>query len=401
MEYLKKEEESQFDYILRLLKGQADGIYEITDVELFKFAFGMDLSKDEARKRGYGLKALLPYIDIEKIKNITGDEVINELTLQKFELQKERVKLSTDKLELNRWIRENAREEMFIEQIISAIKSNSTEPKPIRQITINRGKRRGILCMADAHFGKEYTIFGLRDEIINQYSPEIFYERMESLFAETLERIRIENLTEIDVFSLGDTLDGFIRNSQLWTLRYGVVDSSIIYGKYIAKWLKNLSEKVYVRYHQTAGNHCELRLLDGKKGEHSNENIEKIVSTIIEIRNEDNPNFEIIQNKTGLIFTNVCGFNLLGIHGEVKDLAKALKDFSDVYDVKIDYVIAGHKHHGTFENCGVRKGTIGIGSIVGTDDFSIKLLKQADASANFIMFEEGKGRVVDYSLILN
>ena len=96
-----------------------------------------------------------------------------------------------------------------------------------------------------------------------------FMKEMEILFNKVLEIIQKENFTDIDIFSLGDTLDGFIRNSQLWTLRYGVTKSSIIYGKYIAEWLKRLSEFVVVRYHQTAGNHTELRLLDGRKGEHA------------------------------------------------------------------------------------------------------------------------------------
>ena len=61
----------------------------------------------------------------------------------------------------------------------------------------------------------------------------------------------------------------------------------------------------------------------------------------------------------------------------------------------------GHKHHGTFINCGYRKQTIGIGSIVGSDDFSIKIKKQADATANILTFEEGKGKVNDYTLVLN
>ena len=101
---------------------------------------------------------------------------------------------------------------------------------------------------------------------------------------------------------------------------------------------------------------------------------------IIEIKNENNPNFSIVKNKTGYIFAEIAGYTHLGIHGEVKDLPQALKDFSDIYDVKIDYIHAGHKHHSTFVNCGYRKGAIGVGSIVGSDDFSMKIKKQADAT---------------------
>ena len=38
MENLRKESESDFDYILRLVEGKSNGIYDIDYVELFKLA---------------------------------------------------------------------------------------------------------------------------------------------------------------------------------------------------------------------------------------------------------------------------------------------------------------------------------------------------------------------------
>ena len=60
-----------------------------------------------------------------------------------------------------------------------------------------------------------------------------------------------------------------------------------------------------------------------------------------------------------------------------------------------------NKHHHTYKNCGVRKGVIGVGSIVGSDDFSMKIRKTADPSALFTVFEEGKGKVCEYIFKLN
>jgi hypothetical protein len=379
--------------------GKYDGWKEITPIINEQWREDETKYRDESAYRKKYQAGKLMYDNV--FSKMIGDEYSKEILKNKIELQKERVKLSTEKLEINRWIRESAREEMFWEQLIAEVRSSETNAIPIKKIDIIHNKRAGILDFADQHFGKDYKIYGLRDEIINEYSPEIFYDRMEHLYNETLDIIKKEGFTSIDIFSLGDTLDGFIRNSQLWTLRYGVTKSSIIYGKYIAEWLKKLSKEVVIRYHQTAGNHTELRLLDGKKGEHANENIEEVVLTIIETKNEDNPNFSIVENKTGLIFAEIAGYNHLGIHGEVKDLSQAIKDFSDIYDIKIDFIHAGHKHHSTFVNCGYRKGAIGVGSVVGSDDFSMKIKKHADASASFIIFEEGKGKVLDYTIVLN
>ena len=91
----------------------------------------------------------------------------------------------------------------------------------------------------------------------------------------------------------------------------------------------------------------------------------------------------------------------MGIHGEVKNLQTAIKDYSDIYDVKIDYLVAGHAHHSMFNNCGVRRGTIGVGSIIGVDDYSMSIRKVSDATASFVIFEKGKGKVDEHTFVLN
>lgn len=340
-------------------------------------------------------------LEANQSKFADSNSQLEEIKLQQKNLQKERVKLQTAKLEYSRWIREDARDEMFEEQVIDSIRQYSSITKPPKNIPLIHSNRQGILAIADCHFGKEFTIYGLFNEVINSYSPEIFYSRMNQIYTETLEIIKKESLNTMHIYNLGDHVDGFIRNSQLWSLRWGVIDSATIFGNYMGDWLKKLSNEVNIEYHQTDGNHDELRLLDGKKGQHLCESAGKIVRNSIVLKNEDNPNFKYIENKTGLIYDTVCGFNILGIHGEVSNLANAIHQYSDIYDVKISYLFAGHKHHTEFSNCGVKKGCIGIGSLVGSDDFSMTLRKQADATASLIIFEEGKGKVDEHTYMLN
>ena len=69
--------------------------------------------------------------------------------------------------------------------------------------------------------------------------------------------------------------------------------------------------------------------------------------------------------------------------------------------LKIDYLVAGHAHHSMFNNCGVRRGTIGVGSIIGVDDYSMSIRKASDATASFVIFEKGKGKVDEHTFVLN
>lgn len=400
----KSESESDLQYIWRLCSAKDSGILDLKWQELADI-LNKELIDDECeylgestyRKKYQQAKAFYD----EVFSKMVSDEYHNKIAEQYRELQKERYKLQTEKLEYNRWLREDARDEMFEEKVIETLIKYSSVTNPPKPIEITHGKRAGVLCLADCHFGKEYKIYGLFDEVINEYSPEIFYSRMEQIYNETLEQIEKENLTVLHIYNLGDSVEGFIRNSQLWSLRWGVIDSATIFGNYMGDWLRKLSERVSVIYHQTDGNHDELRLLDGKKGQHLCESAGKIVKNCIVLKNEGNRNFKYVENKTGLIFENICGYNILGIHGEVKDLKRAISDFDNIYGTKISYLIAGHKHHAEFEECGVKKGCIGVGSIMGSDDFSMSIRSCANATATFIIFEEGKGKVDEHTYVLN
>lgn len=402
--FKKAPDESELQYIWRVCSAKDSGIIELTWTELADI-LNKELVDDESeylgesayRKKYQQAKAFYN----EVFSKMVSDEYYDQIAEKQRALQKTLCKVRTEKLEYNRWLREDARDELFEEKVIESIRKYSNITTPPRAIDVVHGKRAGVLAIADCHFGKEYKIYGLFNEVINEYSPEIFYSRMEQIFNETLEQIKKEDLSVIHIYNLGDSVEGFIRNSQLWSLRWGVIDSATIFGNYMGNWLKALSNKVSIVYHQTDGNHDELRLLDGKKGQHLCESAGKIVKNCIILKNEDNPNFRYVENKTGLIFDNVCGYNILGIHGEVKNLSQAIMEFDNIYDTKISYLITGHKHHNEFKNCGVKKGCIGVGSIIGSDEFSMSIRQCTDATASFIVFEEGKGKVDEHTYVLN
>lgn len=398
----RKDGESFSQYHKRLLQAKlVDKTLIIDYTDLAELIYGRRYSADVARRMAYGSIKTLAAIENDSISEVTDANLVAELRKERMALAEERVKFQTEKLEYSRWFRADVRDLMFEEKVLDAIKEHSVHVQPPENIVPVHSKREGVLCIADMHFGKEYKIYGLDNEVINEYSPEIFFDRMEAIYNTTIEKIKKENFDSIKIFNLGDSVEGFIRHSQIWTLRYGVIDSAIMFGNYIATWLHRLSEHVNIVYAQTDGNHDEIRSLDGKKGQHLADSAGKIITNIIKVVNRENPNLAIIENKTGLIYDNVCGYDILGIHGEVKDLTSALKEYSDIYHKDISYIIAGHKHHSDFKNCGVRKGCIGIGSIVGSDSFSMNIRRSADATASFLIFEEGKGKVEEHTYILN
>lgn len=227
---------------------------------------------------------------------------------------------------------------------------------------------------------------------------------MNTILWETVDYINKNEIKHLDIMCLGDSLDGLIRQSQLIKLRWGVIDCAVKYANYMFKWFTEISKYIDITIYNVAGNHTRLDLLGTKKGEHERENLDKVIMSIIKngVELTNNNRITIVENYADMIYTELnCGTKILGIHGEVKNLDEARKDYQEAYNIDIDYIVAGHLHHNEIMQSGYRKGAIRVGSIIGVDSFSMKVRKCADATANIGVFEKDKGLVDLHTIILN
>lgn len=393
------ETEKQFIWRLHSLVNTKELTWkQIGDIVNEQFRDSEEEYRDESAYRKPCQSAEAYYDEV--FSKMIGTEYSDDIAKQRRELAKERVKLQTEKLEYNRWLREEARDELITEKICDAI--NSLIPLDIPEhITPVHNTRAYALVYGDEHFGVEYELKGLFGDIINAYSPEIFEERMWDLFYQTVEIVQKENIDTLNVFNMGDFNDGILRVSQLMKLRYGAVDGTIKYADFIANWLNELTKFVRVKYQSTNGNHSELRLIGQPKGTFTEDNMGKIVTEFIKTRLKDNPNFTYIENPTGFIYAQLACNTVLGIHGEVKNMKTAIDEFSRIYNVPIQYLLAGHLHHNKTEEVGINSEVINVGSIIGVDSYSLSLRKTANASAKLLVFEQAKGKVCEYTLKLN
>lgn len=332
------------------------------------------------------------------------DKYIEELKELKRAIEKEKKKVQTEKIELHRWHREDARDELIIEKLEDAIATLEplTYPAVHKEPEIY-GKvsdKSWVLAFGDAHFGAELSIKGLYGEEINKYSPEVFYERMDKLMCEVIEIIIKEDIHELYVFDLGDEIDGILRVNQLMKLRYGVVESTIKYAEWLANWLNELSKCCRVKFRSCHGNHCEIRHLGQKKGAFEEENMSKIIHEFVRIRLEGNLNVDILGNDSGIIFENIQGNTVMAFHGESKDLEATMKDFDKIYGVDIDILIAGHLHHSYSETVGYCCDVMRVPSIIGIDDYSMKLHKTSNPGATMFCIEPELGKTIEYHIKL-
>jgi hypothetical protein len=396
--------ENEAQYIFRIGQGKDNGLISET-WETLSPILNTELGYEEEDWKGESAWRKRYRNYLEAYENIFSKTQFSQSQLtnideQKRELDKARIKLQTEKLEYNRWLREEARDELIAEKIVTAVEALKPLNIPLKLHSEKCKNVSGVLCFGDEHYATEFTIRGLHGEIINQYDPDIFEQRMWSLLDDTLNIIQKEQLYTLYVFALGDFCDGILRYGQLMKLRYGVVEGSVRYADFISTWLNELSKFVKVKYQMTFGNHTELRMLNAPKGTFKDENTGLFVREIIKTRLKNNPNFEMIVNPTGLIFDNIEGFNVLGIHGEVRNMENAIKDFSNTYNTDIQILIGGHMHHYKAETVGVNRDVINVPSIIGIDDYSMTLNKTSNPGASLFLIEANKGVTVDYKIKL-
>ena len=405
---LKKEDnENTNEYIWRMCdykdKGLLDLNWEQVGELINKELFGSDeeLYRTSSAYRKPYQYAKDFYDDVFKKRMYSYDnEAIKKMDDLKRDIQKERIKLNTTRVEYNKWLRENARDELIVEEICKSISNLSPLEKPA-YIQNKYSTKEYCLVFGDEHYGTEFELTDLLGNIINSYSPEIFEKRMWDLFYQVIDIIKKEDINTLNVYSMGDFSDGCLRVSQLMKLRYGVIDGTIKYANFISNWLNELTKYVRIRFQMTDGNHTELRMLGQPKGTFVEDNMGKIVKEFIKIRLEDNNNFTFIENPTGYIYDNLAGNVILGIHGETRSLEKTLKDLSAIYNTQIKYLFAGHLHHSKLEEIGINSEVINIPSIIGIDPYALSLNKTSNASAKLFIFEEGKGRTCEYTFKLN
>lgn len=378
-------------------------MYGLNNVEIGKLcneAFEVDWDESAHRKKTQNY--LKGYNDAKSEIGTVDQQLqlmIEENKLAAQVAKKERLKLSTEKLEYAKFLREDARDELITEKICNsiAVLPRLDIPNYIKPVHTNKSY---LCCLADAHYGIEFQIKDLFGNIINKYSPEIFEKRMWILFNRLVELIEKESITELNIWELGDGIQGILRlNSQLMKLRYGIIDSSILYANFLANWLNELSNYVRIKFQMVMdSNHNQLRICNAPKNSFSEENMSKTMLVLIKERLKDNPNITIIENPTGMNYGQLSTYTILGIHGEVKSLGNSINEFSRSLGTPLDYLIGAHCHHSNVKEVGSNSECLTVRSIIGVDPYGMSLNKTSNAGASLYVFEQGYGKTTEYSL---
>lgn len=392
--------ESDEQYIYRICELKQDNNMTWQQVaDILNAALGNNFGESKYRKDYQiftkGLKANEKMI-------FSDDEYLKSVQNVKIELEKERQKLYTTKVEMQRLVRQEARFEMFYENVKNAIETLPM-PEIKREFNSIDSEKAYLLCLADIHAGSKFEL------PTNSYSMEECQRRFAVLLDKTVQYVKKNDIPLLHVVSLGDDIQGILRVSDLQLNETSVVEATVFVARMIASFLNELSAYCYVDYYHTpTSNHSQTRNLGTKASELASEDVEYVIGNYIADMLMFNSRVDV-NNNFGYDYIEIpiFDYNIIATHGHtVNNVETILKDMSTLHGKLIDFIILGHLHTGKSIQ-GNERGNYDTEvflcpSFQGTDPFAYKKLGKSSKSAcKMFIFDETYGCTGTEKFILN
>lgn len=351
-----------------------------------------DVFADEYIRRG----AKVFSIFLKHLEDMGDVEAEGEMKDMLEQLKAERIKIQTANLEYNAIQRAEARNDLFNEQIIKAIERlepiKGTRPK--LDVEPCDKHRTALLAISDLHAGSTFTVKGIYNEIVNEYSYDIMCARLWSI----IDKIEADDIVfdDLTLAICGDLVEGILRESSLTKLREPVTDTVIRLAEFLSEWIYQLSIRLEKKVNVViiGGNHDNVRSLTSRPM-FEGENLTKIVVEFIKLRLQD-LDWITVDDYQDVAIKNIQGVNVMFQHGEDKDLKTTMDYFSNLYNIDVDEIVAGHLHRGESKTVGITelgdRQLTRVGSIVGTDSYAKQIRASARPSCYIALYEEDNGK---------
>ena len=324
-----------------------------------------------------------------------------ELNSLKHDIKSERLKLQTLNLERNRLDREEARHELFYEQIGQYIQSREV-PKLTPLYKPRNKNMKYLLGIADIHANAKWRTN------TNEYSMDIVSKRLMKLLVEVIQFVKEKELDELNIVLLGDLIDGCLRMSNLQTMDSTVAKSVADIADMLIGFLETLIERTHIHinlFDAVYSNHSMPRFLQNYD---IREDLGYTINRYIRTGLRNNKNIDIYSPFDGDICLDfkIWDFNMIGFHGHTeKNQSEAIKNFTMERRKLYDYSVCGHLHSNqrtTVSIDGLHDvENIQFPSFCGDDPYANSIHKISKGACMICGFDETYGYIESHKIILN
>ena len=292
-------------------------------------------------------------------------------------IQRERVKLSDERIQNNADVRRLSREETIREiahDYASQMSSKKILPEyiPFEQ----SGQNSAILQISDWHYGIDI------DNYWNKYDPTIAEERIWKLKNEVLTRCKRNNVWDLHVVNLSDLICGRIHLPLRLQSRFDVITQIMRVSEILAEFLNELSAYCEVHYYDCLDNHS--RLEPNKADSLDLESLARITPWYLKERLGDRITIHTNAFGEDIISFEVRGHKVIGVHGDKDKPCDVVDSLSLMTHDYYELVLTAHLHHFSGDE---KNETLVVsnGSLMGTDEYAKNKRLSAKPSQNLII----------------
>ena len=394
--YLRKENEEDLDYAMRLIGIKKEERPDDLDWGDIVELLGLDLNKDSLRKSQDTIFGGIAVYKKMKDKELISkpSDYQQEVQIQLQELKKERIRLSDERAALNRRLRDEARKESMHDLITECAQSLKTEYNKIKPVCVEEEfEKAAILTLSDFHFGLEINEFN------NVYNADVFYQRLNKILGKTIEYIQLNKVRTLYVLGLGDYMSGIIHTTTRIENRENIVQQVIKVSEALSQMLTELSKFVEIYYYDVTDNHG--RVFPNKDDWENEDNFSLFVRWYLDARFKDNEYIHIMQNtysnEIGVV--EIFGRNYAFTHGHRDKISNIVQNLSLMTKKFYDAIFMAHCHH--YEANEIHGTYVYMnGTLSGTDMYANNERKTSNPSQNLFILNSNDGIECQYLIKL-
>lgn len=357
-------------YRIRLYKNKE--LYGLNNEEIGKLcneAFGVDWTESAHRKKtqnylkGYNdAKAELGNAD-QQLQNMIDE---NKRLIK--EIKKEKQKLSDERVEFNRQIRQEARKESYAD-MVKRIICEDVDPIniPVHYTLFN--SETDLLChLTDIHTGIEI------DNWKNVFNEDVLKQRIEKYTSDILD-IRGLHQSQNCYLVIGEILSGLIHSNLRLQNNMDLMEQFKYVSELISAMLVRLANNFnHIYVYTTPGNHS--RISPKKEDSLDGENMDVLLPFYLKARLQNVDNVSICDNtiEPEIAMFNIRGNNVFSAHGHKDSPANVVQNFTMMFGIKPAIVLLGHRHTNGLTTIYDTK-VIESGCVSGSDMYAMSIRK--------------------------
>lgn len=296
------------------------------------------------------------------------DKYLEKLRFERQELQKEKQKVSDERIELKRLIRQEARKESYVDMVKRII---CEEVEPVNMsvdCTMFNGETDLLIHFTDIHTGIEINNWK------NIFNEEVLKQRVEKYTCDILD-VRELHQSQNAYIVIGEVVSGLIHNNLRLQNNMDLMEQFKYISELISAMLIKLANNFnHIYLYTTQGNHS--RIVAKKEDALDGENIDVLLPFYLRARLQNIKNISICDNtvEPEIAMFNIRGSNVFAAHGHKDKPVNVVQNFTMMFGVKPDIVLLGHRHTNGLTTVFDTK-VIESGCVSGTDAYAVSIRK--------------------------